>query len=199
LERGISGKCLEVWALDQLSWSLQLNYIVSQSERKYFFWTSGTWTVGPDEVREIAVKAPIMTSSDPQKLRIWNERFLQRSKTNIKVQSWQCFVIYWNIKRYIKKNLKFIKKVSFRIYLFWKGPDDIPWLLTEFMPYGDLLQILRSNCGIPSMHKNHLPFLSKVIVLLWKLLLGSLSLRSIFLEWSLAFKFSNCFWYEISQ
>jgi len=84
LERGISGKCLEVWALDQLSWSLQLNYIVSQSERKYFFWTSGTWTVGPDEVREIAVKAPIMTSSDPQKLESEMRDFYKEAKLTSK-------------------------------------------------------------------------------------------------------------------
>jgi|688.fasta_scaffold2227692_1 hypothetical protein len=45
---------------------------------------------------------------------------------------------------------------------FASGPDRIPWLIFEFMPFGDLLDVLKSNCGLTALHKPNLPTLSKV-------------------------------------
>ena len=43
----------------------------------------------------------------------------------------------------------------------FSGPDGIPWLIFEYMPYGDLLEVLKSNCGLSALHKSNLPTLSK--------------------------------------
>ena len=45
---------------------------------------------------------------------------------------------------------------------FVTGPDGVPWLIFEFMPYGDLLTVLKSNCGDPNAHKSNLPKLVEV-------------------------------------
>ena len=64
---------------------------------------------------------------------------------------------------------------SFKMFLrkkssFVSGPDEIPWLIFEFMPFGDLLDVLKSNCGLAALHKPNLPTLTKVRIVLNPLL-----------------------------
>ena len=41
-------------------------------------------------------------------------------------------------------------------------PTDSPWIVFEFMPFGDLVDVLRSNSGIMSLQRDDLPILKMV-------------------------------------
>ncbi|XP_059088960.1 tyrosine-protein kinase transmembrane receptor Ror-like [Tigriopus californicus] len=39
------------------------------------------------------------------------------------------------------------------------NPNEAPWLVFEYMPFGDLAEVLRSNSGVPSLQRQDLPIL----------------------------------------
>eukprot|EP00094_Tigriopus_californicus_P003333 TCALIF_03205-PA protein Name:"Similar to Ror Tyrosine-protein kinase transmembrane receptor Ror (Drosophila melanogaster)" AED:0.30 eAED:0.30 QI:503/0.6/0.5/0.66/0.6/0.5/6/0/240 len=46
------------------------------------------------------------------------------------------------------------------------NPNEAPWLVFEYMPFGDLAEVLRSNSGVPSLQRQDLPILEMVAELL---------------------------------
>ena len=61
-----------------------------------------------------------------------------------------------------KKNFLFITN---GIHSVSEGVQGVPWLIFEFMHYGDLAGILLANSGVKSFNNDRLPTLSKVKIL----------------------------------
>ena len=59
------------------------------------------------------------------------------------------------------------KEFSFNCkwYSVSEGVQGVPWLIFEFMHYGDLAGILLANSGVKSFNNDRLPTLSKVKIL----------------------------------
>ena len=61
------------------------------------------------------------------------------------------------------------KKKEFSFHYKWysvsEGVQGVPWLIFEFMHYGDLAGILLANSGVKSFNNDRLPTLSKVKIL----------------------------------
>ena len=44
----------------------------------------------------------------------------------------------------------------------FSGPSGEPWMVVEFMRYGDLADVLRTNSGVLSLQRNDFPNLEMV-------------------------------------
>ena len=53
-------------------------------------------------------------------------------------------------------------------------PSGGPWLIFEYMPFGDLAQVLRSNSGVFLLHREDLPQLKMVIYLLYTVVIHTI-------------------------
>ena len=47
--------------------------------------------------------------------------------------------------------------------LIFTGPSGEPWLVVEFMCFGDLAEILRTNSGVLSLQRSDSPVLEMVV------------------------------------
>ena len=48
--------------------------------------------------------------------------------------------------------------------LIFTGPSGEPWLVVEFMCFGDLAEILRTNSGVLSLQRSDSPVLEMVVL-----------------------------------
>ena len=48
-------------------------------------------------------------------------------------------------------------------YIYCSGPSGEPWMIVEFMCYGDLANVLRTNSGVLSLQQTESPSLEMVI------------------------------------
>ena len=53
-------------------------------------------------------------------------------------------------------------RTTFEKLIFLGDSQGVPWLIFEFMHYGDLAGILLANSGVTSFQNDKLPILSKV-------------------------------------
>ena len=49
-------------------------------------------------------------------------------------------------------------------YIYCSGPSGEPWMIVEFMCYGDLANVLRTNSGVLSLQQTESPSLEMVIL-----------------------------------
>ena len=61
--------------------------------------------------------------------------------------------------------------LKIQIVYYWKnknliftGPSGEPWLVVEFMCFGDLAEILRTNSGVLSLQRSDSPVLEMVVL-----------------------------------
>lgn len=47
--------------------------------------------------------------------------------------------------------------------IIFTGPSGEPWLVVEFMCFGDLAEILRTNSGVLSLQRSDSPVLEMVV------------------------------------
>ena len=57
--------------------------------------------------------------------------------------------------------LHFQRKVTYTIFVIL-APSGEPWMVVEFMRYGDLADVLRTNSGVLSLQRNDSPILEMV-------------------------------------
>lgn len=108
-------------------------------------------------MQEIAIKAPKVSTLNSGAI----DDFFREAKTAINFKHeniLRCLGIsYGTPINATRKICSYLKGLSVS-----EGVQGLPWLIFEYMHYGDLGGILLANSGVKSFHNDKLPTLSKV-------------------------------------
>ena len=114
-------------------------------------------------MQEIAIKAPKVSTLNSGAI----DDFFREAKTAINFKHeniLKCLGISYGTASELLINAtrkNFLLKKTKRVSVS-EGVQGLPWLIFEYMHYGDLGGILLANSGVTSFHNDKLPTLSKV-------------------------------------